>query len=211
MIAIEGNETSQYYADYVTPLWNRLDVDIRRFPAVTPATLDQYILKFGNRQDNGISTTQTERAGTCSHYLLWKKCIEMDQRIFVLEHDAYPDPKVGDNFYDTPEYDYYGFAPGNAAYVIGPKFAKHLCDTIEKIVICGGTLAQVHHFGRAPWNTLYDFTDLTFDMKVKQLISKKYGSTSNHSMVYDTTLTFKDNNIDRCGAKDIDRIFEIIP
>jgi hypothetical protein len=210
MIAIKGNEASEYYADYVTPLWNKLDIDIERFDAVTPQTLHEYPLVFGNRQDNNVTTTQTERASTCSHYLLWKKCIEMNERIFVLEHDAYPDPVVGDDFYDVSTYDYYGFAPGNAAYVIDPLFANHLCCILESIVICGGTLAQVHHFSKSPWNVMYDFTKMDFEMKVKQLISRRYGSTSNHSMLYDTTLTFKDGNIDKCGTRNVNRIFEVI-
>jgi hypothetical protein len=210
MITIKGNEASEYYADFVTPLWNELDIDIQRFNAVTPETLHLYPLVFGNRQDNDVSTTQTERASTCSHYLLWKKCIELNERIFVLEHDAYPDPAFGDNFYDNTEFEYYGFAPGNAAYVIDPVIAKHFCETIENRVICGGTLAQVHHFSKPPWKALYNFTDISFEIKVKQLISRKYGSTSNHSMLYETTLTFKDGDILECGTKNINRIFEVI-
>jgi len=210
MITITGNEVSEYYTNFVTPLWNKLGIDIERFEAVTPETLHQYPLTFGNREDNNVSTTQTERAGTCSHYLLWKKCIEMNQRIFILEHDAYPVPEYNDDFFDNTDYEYYGFAPGNAAYVIDPVFAAHLCNIIENRVICGGTLAQVHHFSKPPRKALYDFTKPMFEMKVKQLISKRYGTTSNHSLVYDTTLTFKNGVVDRCGTDNINRIFEVI-
>lgn len=211
MIVIEGNETSEYYADYVTPLWNKLDINITRFSAVTPNTLDNYSLVFGNRQDNNVTSTPTERASTCSHYLLWKKCIELNQRIFILEHDAYPEPMVGDNFYDDDRYDYYGFAPGNAAYVINPTFARYMCNMLESITICGGTLAQIHHLGnKEPWKLLHNFTKPGFEIKVKQLISRRFGSTSDHSGVYETTLTFKDSKVVSCGARDIDKVFKVI-
>lgn len=61
--------------------------DIEVFPAVTPKTGWKHILPYENKFNECM---KPDSVGACfaSHYLLWKKCIELDEPILILEHDA---------------------------------------------------------------------------------------------------------------------------
>lgn len=210
---IKGNEGSEYYADIVTPLWNQCGIYPVRFDAITPADIPHFIetydIRYGCREDNRIEATETERASTLSHYQLWKKSAADSKRFLILEHDSYPDNPP---LYDDVVYDLYSFAPGTAAYVIDPEYAGYLAhQVIEREIVRGGTTGLIHHFSKPPWFVKSNFTDPGFAFGARQLISRKYGSTSTHSGLYETTLTFNsDGSTNTTGTRDIDKVFKVI-
>lgn len=69
--------------------------EIQLFNAVTPEQW-QDILPYRNlfnaspRPDNHYQRSRPDSVGACfaSHYLLWKKCVELAEPILILEHDA---------------------------------------------------------------------------------------------------------------------------
>lgn len=83
-----------------------------------------------------------------SHYLLWKKCIELDEPIIILEHDAiiqkqWPVLEITDSviklhrYYKqkNPKYDTDTglWSPSGHAYCISPDHAKTLINFVKKV------------------------------------------------------------------------------
>lgn len=130
MIQISDNEISQYYKNKVLSSWVDRGYDVSEFEAITPITLHEYkILKFGrlNSRKSDREFTETEKAVWYSHYLMWLKCIELNEPIIIIEHDT----KALGRFevdYDT-EFKFLSFNrelwPASA-YYITPKVANIL-------------------------------------------------------------------------------------
>ena len=89
IIAITHNEDSMKSArqavDSAVHVGYRESIEI--FPAITPQTGWKHILPFENTFDD---YPKPENVGACfaSHYLLWERCISLDEPILILEHDA---------------------------------------------------------------------------------------------------------------------------
>ena len=86
MIQIPDNETSQYYKRQALPTWEKFGYEVNMFDAYTPDNIPDY-LEFGQYYDMR-DFTDTEKAGFYSHVELWKKCIEEDKPITIIEHDV---------------------------------------------------------------------------------------------------------------------------
>ena len=108
-IVIRDNEISQEgfrrLKESSVKVGNKFDIE--EFEAVTPDRVKSLLLQYGVRWNypwegtvidfaSGLKKTayQTKNpnariACALSHYSLWKKCVELDEPILILEHDAY--------------------------------------------------------------------------------------------------------------------------
>lgn len=138
---------------------NQFDIDVKIFPAITPKDLPSVIMAKENLSIShfiGNRYSRFDNVVSCflSHYFLWKKCIELNAPIIILEHDAVFISKVD---YDSLKFDkilnigkpsfgkfktqnkpgvYSLFSkryfPGCHGYIIKPEGAKIIIDTAKK-------------------------------------------------------------------------------
>lgn len=89
MIVIKDHLVSNYYKTMCLPSWEQ-QFECNIYDAVTPDILDKQgdEIPFAPRKWNGNGFSKTERACFYSHYNLWKKCLELDEPIIIVEHDA---------------------------------------------------------------------------------------------------------------------------
>lgn len=130
----------------------KFGIDIEIFPAITPKdNVHELASQYGintrgfeerwSRRDNAISCF-------LSHYSLWKKCLELNESIFILEHDAVIVNKIDMNIpfkgvlsLGKPSYGKFNtpkpgigplvskdYLPGAHAYMIKPKAAEDLIN-----------------------------------------------------------------------------------
>lgn len=155
VIVIRNHPASERYFKTILPSWTNIGWYLERFDATTPDSLPSWPLNFdpdGCKQkaftDRGFAKqfTPTEKACWYSHYLLWKKCAEMNERILILEHDAMVvDPSL---IKDRPDYDFWQVGTFLSAYFIAPELARWLCYKLEQgeKVITLGALGFLHDF-----------------------------------------------------------------
>lgn len=133
----------------------KFGIDVEVFSAVTPKDVN------GAREEKGIPLdgfrekwSRLDNAVSCfmSHYLLWEKCVELNEPILILEHDAVvtneipnvpfsgilslgkpsygnyvTPPKLGVNKLVSKQY-----FPGAHAYMIKPSAAKLLINAAKE-------------------------------------------------------------------------------
>jgi len=161
VITILDNEESVEAAARCIKSGDKHLTEVKMFPAVTPSTCDVSALmkEEGIPEDLFFKTLyskpQYAMAAFMSHYSLWKKSIEDDIPILILEHDAIfmnfvPDVKTlgkvtslgapSYGSFNTPKHIGLGpltskpYFPGAHGYVVKPEGAKEL---VEKAKICG--------------------------------------------------------------------------
>ena len=188
MIVIKGNEASEYYADYCIESWKKIGLDVKRFDAVTPETLknvtglswNKYIssVKY-DRANVKVEFTDTEKSCFYSHYMIWKKCIDKNEPVMVLEHDSYletPENLWYDSNYGIIFYD----KAATGSYIIFPWFAKMVVEYLKKTKIKAGPYATIDSFAKK--QNMRD--------KVVTVMHKKYKAASNQVMsdVYGNTI-----------------------
>jgi GR25 family glycosyltransferase involved in LPS biosynthesis len=147
--------------------------DIEVFDAITPKGGYDHIL--GDRPNIFDKYPRPDRVAACfaSHYLLWKKCIELDEPILILEHDAefvseFPDIDFdmcctfGEPTYFQPQFINFN-APkldglntltdknflGHHAYAMKPEAAKIFVDDCDTSVLSPNDLWMTKE--RYPW------------------------------------------------------------
>lgn len=93
VITIMDNKRSVQVADRSIMSGKKFGIDIEKFSAVTPTTHDPetYAKSLGiptagfkevySRYENCLSAF-------LSHYLLWEKCVNLNETLLILEHDA---------------------------------------------------------------------------------------------------------------------------
>ncbi len=90
IISIKDCEVSQSYTRTAINSFNFSGHKLEIFDAITPkdlSSLNQLTfdrLEYGNRR----RLTPTEISVFYSHYFLWKRCVELDSPIIILEHDS---------------------------------------------------------------------------------------------------------------------------
>lgn len=87
MIALSGDDKSQYYSDIIIPEWRKYGVEVEWFEGTTPDTLGDE-LSFASAKFSGKKFTEVEKAIWYSHYRVWHEA--KDEHIYVIEHDTYP-------------------------------------------------------------------------------------------------------------------------
>lgn len=152
MIVVKGNKLSEAYANYCLPQWRKKGYDPEIFDAVTPDTLHNYnYLKWGKNKSAKYTEagytkefTDTEKSARYSHTELWKKAIELDSPILILEHDAWP-TNSRNIFWRGEDYLTLGTV-GTECYIITPKFAKFILEEYNpKMPINMGNLGYIWH------------------------------------------------------------------
>lgn len=139
-------------ADRCIDSGKKFGVDIEKFPATTPKDDVYKIVSSEQINISGFDErfSRKENAIACflSHYRLWKKCVEANESIFILEHDAVVTSKIDMNVsfkgvlsLGKPSYGKFttprngigpltskDYLPGAHAYMINPMAAKHLIN-----------------------------------------------------------------------------------
>jgi hypothetical protein len=136
-IVIEDSSISQWYFNRILPSWHRYGFYPILFPACTPKSIEgRTELNFGSYvamhkyMKRGIMKpfALTEKACWYSHFDAWRKCIELDRPIAVIEHDALlVNPmhlviRADLSFFD---------AAAMGGYVINPKAAQQLVEVVQ--------------------------------------------------------------------------------
>ena len=102
IITIPGHEDSQTHAERcIQSVINTYsEIDIEKFKAITPETMWKVDWKWPYTKKKTCPTTglllkayktydmNKRIAAAGSHYRLWQKCIELNEAIMILEHDA---------------------------------------------------------------------------------------------------------------------------
>lgn len=165
MIAIPGNEISEYYASITTNQWERYGYAVERVAATTPATLGDE-LRFAKLKFSGNAFTQTEKAIWYSHYYLWERCQQEGTPMCVIEHDCYPTRKLRD-FTGFNLYPFCSFprndkawqklrevvAPGGG-YFLTPKAATTLIHRAKESIIRENVDGALHQTMKL-YNNIY--------------------------------------------------------
>lgn len=138
IIVVEQSPTSQWYYHRVLPSWQEHGYTPIVFPANTPETIQHrtelkfswvHALKYVSRRIKKPFSI-TEQACWYSHYDLWKKCIELDQPIAIIEHDVMlVKPENLKVHADLSFFD----ASAMGGYVINPKAAKCLVEYVTNL------------------------------------------------------------------------------
>ena len=124
--------------------------------------------------------TPTEKACWYSHYMMWKRISESNERTLVLEHDAL----LLEELIDDPTKDFLKFGAHMEAYIMSPELATYLCKRLEEgtVIVTLGPQGFLHDFTIPRRNTYHrdwniDFTKQTI---VRQLYDEALGLTINH-------------------------------
>ena len=106
VITLEGHEYSEACATRCIESAARYKVDVTRFPAVPALNADRTMRRHGLKWTwarNNIANDTCKLTGlaqhpygdlaakigcSMSHYLLWQRCVDMDETMLILEHDA---------------------------------------------------------------------------------------------------------------------------
>lgn len=108
VITMRGHSYSEQSADYCIDSARRHNLYVEKFTAVTKDTVDEVLNTYDlrwtwanqNTENTVCPITELEQfpytsgdlrnkiACSLSHYLLWKLCVELDEPILILEHDA---------------------------------------------------------------------------------------------------------------------------
>lgn len=180
---------------------------IEMFDAVLPNEWKE-ILPYENTFDK---YQRPNNVGACfaSHYLLWKKCIEINEPILILEHDAIFKDNLPDidfsmcvNFgrpsYIRPDYiiheepkdglhplEKYNFL-GHHAYAIKPEAAKIFCEDVKRRVLSPNdvwmdkyTYTWLEEYRPYPIWADTDFSTIQMPLPHDGEIMKKYFEVTN--------------------------------
>lgn len=190
MIVVKSSDASTYYANYCIPSWESVGTSVCIFPAVTPDNLSMCSdLRFARyssmvkyvKKNIKAEITPTEKSCWCSHFVLWKRCVEMNEPILIIEHDSLLIDKTRlwcDEYYGIIFYD----KAAMGSYMIYPWFAKTLVDVAMCTKISTGPYAFIA--------TVADMLGLKdrvvndqhskYNPASNQVMSNKYGNTIDH-------------------------------
>lgn len=106
IITLEGNSYSNKVANRCIESAKKYNINVEKFPAVDRDTAEDCMKSFGLKwtwADNNTRITycpitklrqhpygnlKSKIGCSMSHFLLWKKCIKLNEPILILEHDA---------------------------------------------------------------------------------------------------------------------------
>jgi GR25 family glycosyltransferase involved in LPS biosynthesis len=96
LIYIEGHEGSEEQAKSAAKSASRNGFDVIMTAGITPAILDQYKKytdvvngRVTSFRSKNMKTYLTKMACFFNHIETWKKCVELDEPVAFIEHDAY--------------------------------------------------------------------------------------------------------------------------
>lgn len=189
-IVMKDNEKSEYYSNYTKQSWIDAGFDFSIYNAVVPEDLKKLNeLIFCSYQKREIflkrnlkvPMTDTEKACWYSHYFLWKKSIELNEEIVIIEHDSLLFEPNNIHFNENYGIIFYDLG-AMGSYMIRPRFAKLLISYCKKGNISLGPygfidfVARDHGIKQRVVNTSHP----EFKAASNQVMSKKYGNTIDH-------------------------------
>jgi len=151
-IVIRDDPRSEFYFEKITPVWKQLQINLQRFDAHTPGTMPDTLTfhrneanKYKHLPSQSKEFTETEKACWYSHYALWKRCIELDRPIVVIEHDTVPfNPDL--LFYSNKEW-FRSYDKGAmGCYMIKPLMADFICRITEKDGVYSGPMGHIEYW-----------------------------------------------------------------
>jgi len=201
MIKVKGHPAAEKYAEYVLPFWKKLGFTVNVMDAVVPETMDQqpFKLRFGFVKSNKWTQkhkidkvfTETEKAVWYSHVNAWRKCVELNQPILIIEQDSIPIkpehlwiPKIDGTLYNLVFKDRHSIG----CYYITPDVAKRLVEYITRVEISVGPYGQCTIYAQStkgvhiitdlmgPWNGDKWHGNWVTD----QVYDPKFGATIDH-------------------------------
>lgn len=184
------DERSRFYYEYSKKKWEKYNVIIEVFDAVTPKTLYRHndlIFSDHNQSikyiNNGIYTeySDTEKSVFLSHYSLWKECAFLNKPLLILEHDTIPVNIKNFKYHKNSGIVFYDEG-SMGCYIIQPWFAKKLVTHCIENVILAGPFAQIWQFTMDNSYYEYNISHRHKDYKAfcNQVMSRKYGNTIEH-------------------------------
>lgn len=189
-IVIQGDEKSEYYSNYTKDSWLNAGFDLNIFPATIPTDLPQLnILNFSRilrrtiflKRNLEVSMTDTEKACWYSHYFLWKKCLDLNEPIVIIEHDSLltnPENLSFDNECSIIFFD----RAAMGSYFITPEFARILIDCCKKFEISIGPYGFIDFVAnyRKLSDQVVNDKHKMYKPASRQVMSRKHGSTIDH-------------------------------
>lgn len=190
MIVIIGNEKSIFYYNHSKISWEKHNIKVNVFNAITPDKLKrEHELTF-SRYSSSIKytsrnikaqITETEKACWYSHFKLWQECCYSNKPLLILEHDCtlLDDRKLwSDNSYGIIFFD----KAAMGSYIIYPWFAKILVKEAMSSVIDTGPYAFIEFI-----SIKNNFQDKNvncrhklFNPAANQVYSNDHGNTIDH-------------------------------
>lgn len=203
-IVIKNHNTSEFYFSKVKPLWNSLNVFPEVFNAITPDNIPEKKLKFRKNYAHkyaaigGKQFTETEKACFYSHFTLWNKCVELNQKILVLEHDNIPFNPSLMTFNDEIWFKSFDIG-AMGCYVIDPFFAKLAINRVLAQGVCSGPLGELQHFFCGNHRTSESSFVVREGRYFYNVVSSNYicASTQIYHKDYDTSIKHGDYQPDK--------------
>jgi len=180
VITIMDNPRSVEVATRCIESGKKFGVEVDYHPAFTPKNNPEQMMidkgiNYDRFKNNQYSRFEPCMAAFLSHRQCWKKAIELDEPVLVLEHDAVftaPLPKVNIAFkvisFGKPSYGSYrastkegffaafskpgGYLPGAHAYLVSPRGAKILVEKSYMLAEPTDIYLKKDNF---PWLTEY--------------------------------------------------------
>jgi len=165
IITISGNKKSVKSTENALQSAKNVgyDTPIEKFEAILPNDWHNHVHHDGNDYFHIYRRPDNVAACFTSHYLLWKKCVELNEPILILEHDAIFKQNIPEidfdmcitfgrpsyirpwqMVYDEPKD---GVQPlvqenflGHHAYAIKPEAAKIFCEDVESRTLCANDI-----------------------------------------------------------------------
>jgi hypothetical protein len=187
---MKDNEASEYYANYCIKSWEAFGLEVKRFDAIVPKDLqnlnelkwEKYSSSIKYLKLNiNVEFTDTEKGCFYSHYMLWKKCIEKQKPIMVLEHDAYLEKP--ENLWFDPEYGIIFFdKAATGSYVIFPWFAEKIVNFLARNTIKIGPYATIENIAIVEKirEKVVNVKHSMYKAASNQVMSDQYGNTIEH-------------------------------
>ena len=194
MICDLNNPISVAYSKIALDTWKDVkNVEVERFQCYTPDTLDSAPFKInwgryssaGKYKKNRHEITPTEKSCLTSMFHWWKHIAETDERVIILEHDAYvTNPKKLMDLVDfIPQSDLW--CPGIAmeCATLSPHFAKYcmkkwltLRDRID-----AGPMAEL-------WTAISEYKSMKerFNGKLERQLLQQMGLEKRKAVVWPT-------------------------
>lgn len=92
IITIENNKTSESYYRTCKESLRFNHHDALKFRAITPETLPEdneiNFVTLKSNKSNGKEWNTSQKSLFYSQYMLWQKCVELNEPIIILEHDT---------------------------------------------------------------------------------------------------------------------------
>lgn len=194
VIVIRNDPASEFYFSKIDPLWEDVGVILERFDACTPTNAPRTLRFYRNESQKykhlirkSKDFTPSEKACWYSHYLLWKKCVETNKPLLIVEHDCVPFNPA--NLYFSKKENFRSFDKGAmGCYLMTPLLADFICRVTEREGVYSGPLGHIEFWyrqlaGRTGTDSGERFVAPStkgYNIACTQIMHSKFGNTIDH-------------------------------